>query len=230
MILKQLVLFLLFTGAAQAAVNARIDRAFQGVAGAAYSVEYMREVAPERSDLAKHAMAGGAISTVVGALRPRPGGLEDRRHRRRRQGTGERRPAGAGALLGRRFRGHGGGGGPRERHFAGIRDVGALRRPWGGRPFQLPVLAPEPAGHEAACPRSSNGRLRTGTFTRYFVPMPTPHINARPGDFADVVLMPGDPQRAEHIATTFLADARRVTNVRNVCGLHRHATRAAASR
>jgi hypothetical protein len=66
--LKQLVLFLLLTGAAQAAGNARIDRAFQGAAGAAYSVEYMREVAPERSDLAKHAMAGGAISTVVGSL------------------------------------------------------------------------------------------------------------------------------------------------------------------
>jgi purine-nucleoside phosphorylase len=48
--------------------------------------------------------------------------------------------------------------------------------------------------------------------------MPTPHIAAQPGDFADVVLMPGDPQRAELIATTFLTDARRVTNVRNVCG------------
>lgn len=48
--------------------------------------------------------------------------------------------------------------------------------------------------------------------------MPTPHINARPGDFAEAVLMPGDPQRAEHIATTFLADMRRVTDVRNVWG------------
>ena len=48
--------------------------------------------------------------------------------------------------------------------------------------------------------------------------MPTPHISAQPGDFADVVLMPGDPQRAELIATTFLAGARQVTNVRNVCG------------
>lgn len=48
--------------------------------------------------------------------------------------------------------------------------------------------------------------------------MPTPHINARPGDFAEAVLMPGDPQRAEHIATTFLADVRRVTDVRNVWG------------
>lgn len=48
--------------------------------------------------------------------------------------------------------------------------------------------------------------------------MATPHISARPGDFADVVLMPGDPQRAELIATTFLAEPRLVTNVRNVCG------------
>src|SRR5512142_2128932 len=48
--------------------------------------------------------------------------------------------------------------------------------------------------------------------------MPTPHISAQPGDFADVVLMPGDPQRAEHIATTFLEAPRRVTDVRNVWG------------
>src|SRR5438874_2857825 len=48
--------------------------------------------------------------------------------------------------------------------------------------------------------------------------MPTPHIGADPGDFADVVLMPGDPQRAEHIATTFLDGTRRVTEVRNVYG------------
>jgi purine-nucleoside phosphorylase len=48
--------------------------------------------------------------------------------------------------------------------------------------------------------------------------MATPHIAAQPGDFADVVLMPGDPQRAELIATTFLQQPRLVTNVRNVCG------------
>jgi purine-nucleoside phosphorylase len=48
--------------------------------------------------------------------------------------------------------------------------------------------------------------------------MPTPHIAAQPGEFADVVLMPGDPQRAELIATSFLAESRLVTNVRNVCG------------
>ncbi|APR76130.1 Purine nucleoside phosphorylase [Minicystis rosea] len=48
--------------------------------------------------------------------------------------------------------------------------------------------------------------------------MPTPHISAQPGDFADVVLMPGDPLRAEHIAERFLVDARRVTAVRNMYG------------
>jgi len=48
--------------------------------------------------------------------------------------------------------------------------------------------------------------------------MPTPHISAQPGDFADTVLMPGDPLRAEHIANKFLLDARRVTEVRNVYG------------
>ena len=48
--------------------------------------------------------------------------------------------------------------------------------------------------------------------------MPTPHISAQPGDFAEVVLMPGDPLRAQHIATTFLAEAKRVTEIRNVYG------------
>ncbi|MBK9261536.1 MAG: purine-nucleoside phosphorylase [Polyangiaceae bacterium] len=48
--------------------------------------------------------------------------------------------------------------------------------------------------------------------------MSTPHISAKPGDFADVVLMPGDPLRAEHIAKTYLQDARLVTSVRNMYG------------
>ncbi|WP_255956395.1 cytochrome ubiquinol oxidase subunit I, partial [Klebsiella pneumoniae] len=33
--------------------------------------------------------------------------------------------------------------------------------------------------------------------------MATPHINAEMGDFADVVLMPGDPLRAKHITVSF---------------------------
>jgi purine-nucleoside phosphorylase len=46
----------------------------------------------------------------------------------------------------------------------------------------------------------------------------TPHINAKPGDFAETVLFPGDPLRAKHIAETFLDDARLVTDVRNMFG------------
>ena len=38
--------------------------------------------------------------------------------------------------------------------------------------------------------------------------MATPHINAEMGDFADVVLMPGDPLRAKFIAETYLDDVR----------------------
>ncbi len=37
--------------------------------------------------------------------------------------------------------------------------------------------------------------------------MATPHINAQMGDFADVVLMPGDPLRAKYIAENFLDNA-----------------------
>lgn len=48
--------------------------------------------------------------------------------------------------------------------------------------------------------------------------MPTPHINAKQGDFAKVVLMPGDPLRAKWIAETFLSDVVLVTTVRNVFG------------
>ncbi|MBO9484217.1 MULTISPECIES: purine-nucleoside phosphorylase [Gammaproteobacteria] len=46
----------------------------------------------------------------------------------------------------------------------------------------------------------------------------TPHINAKPGAFADVCLMPGDPLRAKHIAETFLDGAEQVTDVRNMLG------------
>ncbi|MDQ5989876.1 purine-nucleoside phosphorylase [Providencia stuartii] len=48
--------------------------------------------------------------------------------------------------------------------------------------------------------------------------MATPHINAEKGDFADVVLMPGDPLRAKYIAETFLEDVRQVNNVRGMLG------------
>lgn len=48
--------------------------------------------------------------------------------------------------------------------------------------------------------------------------MPTPHISAQNGDFAEVALMPGDPLRAKHIAETFLKDPKLVNEVRNVYG------------
>ncbi len=48
--------------------------------------------------------------------------------------------------------------------------------------------------------------------------MATKHMNAAPGDFAATVLMPGDPLRAKYIADTYLQDARRVTDVRNMWG------------
>jgi purine-nucleoside phosphorylase len=48
--------------------------------------------------------------------------------------------------------------------------------------------------------------------------MATKHMNAAPGDFADTVLMPGDPLRAQYIADTYLDGARRVTDVRNMWG------------
>ena len=50
------------------------------------------------------------------------------------------------------------------------------------------------------------------------MPTPTPHINAKPGDFAETVLMPGDPLRAKFIAETFLENAVLVNNVRGVQG------------
>lgn len=43
-------------------------------------------------------------------------------------------------------------------------------------------------------------------------------MNAGSGDFAPVVLMPGDPQRAKYIADTYLDAARQVTDVRNMWG------------
>ncbi len=48
--------------------------------------------------------------------------------------------------------------------------------------------------------------------------MPTPHIAAEPGDFAEAVLLPGDPLRAAYIAEQFFDDPRQVTSVRNMLG------------
>lgn len=48
--------------------------------------------------------------------------------------------------------------------------------------------------------------------------IPTAHIEAKKGDFADTVLMPGDPKRARFIAEKFLTDAKLVNDVRGVQG------------
>lgn len=48
--------------------------------------------------------------------------------------------------------------------------------------------------------------------------MPTPHLSAHQGDYAETVLMPGDPLRARYIAETFFDEPREVTAVRNMYG------------
>jgi len=48
--------------------------------------------------------------------------------------------------------------------------------------------------------------------------MAAKHINAAPGEFAETVLMPGDPLRAKYIADTYLHDVKHVTDVRNMWG------------
>lgn len=48
--------------------------------------------------------------------------------------------------------------------------------------------------------------------------MSTKHMNAAAGDFAETVLMPGDPLRAQYVAESYLDGARRVTDVRNMWG------------
>lgn len=47
---------------------------------------------------------------------------------------------------------------------------------------------------------------------------PTPHIDAKPEDFAKTVLMPGDPLRSKRIAENFLENPVLVNNVRGVQG------------
>lgn len=44
----------------------------------------------------------------------------------------------------------------------------------------------------------------------------TPHINAKQGEIAKTVLMPGDPLRAKYIAENFLENVKQVNTVRNM--------------
>jgi len=47
---------------------------------------------------------------------------------------------------------------------------------------------------------------------------PTPHNQAKAGEIAKTVLMPGDPLRAKYIAETYLKDAECFNTVRNMLG------------
>jgi purine-nucleoside phosphorylase len=51
-----------------------------------------------------------------------------------------------------------------------------------------------------------------------FMPVPTPHIAAKAGDYAKTVLMPGDPLRAKFIAENYLENPVLVNDVRGMLG------------
>jgi len=44
------------------------------------------------------------------------------------------------------------------------------------------------------------------------------HIAAKPGEIAEVILLPGDPLRAKFIAENYLENAKQYTDVRNIFG------------
>lgn len=48
--------------------------------------------------------------------------------------------------------------------------------------------------------------------------MPTPHLSAANGEFADTVLLPGDPLRARYIAERCFDDLKQVNEVRGALG------------
>ena len=48
--------------------------------------------------------------------------------------------------------------------------------------------------------------------------MPTPHNTAEKGQIAKIVLMPGDPLRAQYIAEKFLENAVEINRVRGMLG------------
>ena len=48
--------------------------------------------------------------------------------------------------------------------------------------------------------------------------MPTPHIEAKDGEIAESILLPGDPLRAKYIADNFLTDVFQFNRVRNMLG------------
>jgi purine-nucleoside phosphorylase len=50
------------------------------------------------------------------------------------------------------------------------------------------------------------------------MPVPTPHLSAKAGDYAKTVLMPGDPLRAKVVAEKYLKNFREVNSVRGMLG------------
>jgi len=46
----------------------------------------------------------------------------------------------------------------------------------------------------------------------------TPHLEFNKEDISNIVLMPGDPLRAKHIATNYLSDVKEINDVRNMLG------------
>lgn len=52
--------------------------------------------------------------------------------------------------------------------------------------------------------------------------MATPHLEAQEGQFAETILLPGDPLRAKFIADTFLDEVVQVNGVRNMLGYTGH--------
>lgn len=47
---------------------------------------------------------------------------------------------------------------------------------------------------------------------------PTPHIEAKPGEIAETILLPGDPLRAKFIADNFLENVKQFNSTRNMFG------------
>ena len=47
---------------------------------------------------------------------------------------------------------------------------------------------------------------------------PTPHIEAREGEIARTILLPGDPLRAKYIADNFMEDVKQFNGTRNMLG------------
>ena len=73
---------------------------------------------------------------------------------------------------------------------------------------------PDPTGPRAC---SLSARLHAAGIV-HGVSIPTPHLEAPAGAIADIVLLPGDPLRAQFIAENFLDGAECYNRVRNMLG------------